>query len=503
MLTGIGGLMKKWMVGAVVGALGLCGATSAAAADTKKVQAALVKAFDAAQREDCPAALKLLKPQLKPKIVAQLNDEVAVAAYQLAAVCAARSGNLVDALAFATAGTALEAAPDLLWQMRLGLEMELKDPEAAVATVVAMSEGRGRALNGYGLRWLYRLDTMLRDAKADAARERFLRVMTASGFDPDEPMASKDGFRERLMRILDARGDHAAAAALVREIEGTSALIRLSLQPAFATMLPANFDPRASVERELKQVRAAMLRYPKHLAPILRAAELLRVLGRPAEALAVLESARTDGKQLADYEDAADRTPWWWDSLGSTHLVLGDADATLAAYREGGKAEEDGQTNVSQVINMAGVHNRLGRFADALSTLPADGVKFPVSPYGAMQIRLVRVCANAALGNAAAVAADRAWIEAHSKDDPESLRDLYLCVDDLDAAAKAVIAELDDPEQRVGTLLDFSDYDDPPASKPVSFTHARWVALKARADVQAAFKAAGGIRRIPLQSGEF
>ncbi len=491
--------MKRWIFGAIVGA-GLYGA-SPAAADQDKARAQLGKALEASQRGDCPAALRLLKPQLKPKAVSQLDPEVATLAYQLATYCAVQARNFTDARAFAVAGTAFESASDELWQLRLSLDLEVKAAEDAVVTVEAMSEGRGRALNSYRISWLYQLDTQLRVAKADAARERFLRVMTASGFDPEEPMASKDGFRERLMRILHARGDNAGVAALVAEIETTSTLIRLTLQPAFAAMLPAGFDARASAESELKRTRASMLRNPKHLAPILEASHLLAALGRPDEALAVLESARADGKQLADYLDADDQIPWWWDSLASRHMTLGDADATLAAYREGGKAAENGGANVSQVINMAGAQNHFGRFADALKTLPGPDVNLPVSAFGAMQIRLVRVCANAALGNAAAVAADRALIEANSKDDPESLRELYLCIGDLDAAAKAVIAELDDPEQRIDTLLDFSDYDAAPASAPVSFTHARWLALKQRADVQAALKQAGGTRRFALQPG--
>ena len=83
--------MKRWMFGALVGAMGLCGASAAAAADARKVQAALIKAFEASEREDCPAALKLLKPQLKPKAAAQLDAEVAAAAYHLAAFCAVRT----------------------------------------------------------------------------------------------------------------------------------------------------------------------------------------------------------------------------------------------------------------------------------------------------------------------------------------------------------------------------------------------------------------------------
>ncbi|UUX99886.1 hypothetical protein [Sphingomonas sp. J315] len=164
--------------------------------------------------------------------------------------------------------------------------------------------------------------------------------------------------------------------------------------------------------------------------------------------------------------------------------------------------EEDGSPNVSQIINLAGVQMRMGRHADALKTLPAEGADFPVSPFGAMQMRLVRVCANVGLGNAAAVAIDRAEIEAKSKDAPEALRRLYLCLGDMDAAARAVIAELDNPEQRIETLIDFSDFDPSPTPTPETAYSKGIEALKLREDVQAALKKAGGTRRIALQSGD-
>lgn len=91
---------------------------------------------------------------------------------------------------------------------------------------------------------------------------------------------------------------------------------------------------------------------------------------------------------------------------------------------------------------------------------------------------------------------------AHERDSPEVLTEVHLCAGDLDAAAAVMIRRLDDSDQRVNALLHLSDYDPPAPRYPLSPYYARLPDLKARADVQAAIKRAGGTRRFHLQFEE-
>lgn len=493
--------MKIWVAAALTGAIVLAG-SPAAHADEAKARAQLLKAYEAFKKEDCPATLKLLRSQLKPKAVAELPGDLAALAHHIAAVCEIRAERIAEARALAVAGTAIDAASDELWQMRFGLELDMKDGAAATATVVAMSQGRGAALNGVEIRWYYQLSRMLNEAKQDALRVQLLTVLTDAAYDPSEPLANKDGFRQALAKLLLDRGDEAGARRLVGEIESASTLLDISFDRRMGAFLPCDFAPRKAVERELEASRAAVSRYPKQLRALNETAQLLRALGRPKEALALLETARAGGKTLADYDDAEESRNWWWDSVARTQEMLGDHDATVAAFAEGAKLGESGSVNVSQIINLAHAQNRFGRPADALKTLAAADGDFPVSPYGAMELRLARGCANAALGNAKALAEDRAFMEAREKDHREALTDLLLCIGDMDAAAKSVIAELEDPDRQAATLARLSDYNPPLPGEPVYAFKKREPELKAREDVKAAIEKAGGIRRIALQPGE-
>jgi tetratricopeptide (TPR) repeat protein len=494
--------MRKLVFGTLTAfaILGLSGA--APAQDSDKRWETVERAFEASGRNDCPEALKLAKPLLKPGAMNGLSDEQVAAPYHITAMCYARVGNMAEARRMALAGTALPGALDEFWHFRLGYDFYAKDYPAAVATMTAMTQGRGRALNRMPIRILYQLNRQLRETKADALHLQFLAIVTASSYDPDQPNASKDGFRKALAEKLLAKGDSTGAAALVAAMDSTSILVELSFDTRFRGIMPANFDPRATAERELDRTRALILRYPNALAPRIDAALTLRVLGRPKEALDMLEAVRADGKKLADYSDAAEYSNWWWDGVARTQEMLGNADAAFSAYKEGIALNEDGIGNVSQVINIAHSRNRFGQFAEALKALPASEAGFSVSPYGAMELRLARGCANAALGNTQAFAADLAYAREHSKDNREVLPGLLLCVGDMDGAAAAVIVNLEDVDYRARTLQSLSDYDPPLPGHPLHPFEKRIEALKQRADVKAAIDKAGGIRRIPLQRDE-
>lgn len=494
--------MRTLVFGALtaIAILGMSG--TVAAGDSDKRWETAKRALAASERDDCPEALQILKPLLKPGAMDGLPETTAAVPYHIAAMCHARVGNLAEARRLALAGTALPGALDEFWHFRLGYDVYAKDYAAAVATMTAMTQGRGRALNTMEISVLHQLHRALREAKTDALYLQFLGIVTDDAYDPDEPGLTKDGYRQALAVKLVEKGDRAGAAALVAQMETASILVEMSVDTRFRSIIPADFDARATAERELAKTRAVIERHPDSLSALTKGAGILRSLGRPKEALELLERARAGGRKPADYADAADYLNWWWDSLARTQEMLGDADAALAAYGHGAGLEESGVGNVSQVINLAHSRNRFGRFAEALKGLPATEAGFAVSPYGAMEMRLARGCANAALGNAQALAADVAYAREHAKDHRDVLPGLLLCAADMDGAAAAVIANLEDGDHRPRALLMLSDYDPQLPGYPLHPFEKPLDALKQRADVKAAIERAGGIRRIPLQRGE-
>lgn len=461
------------------------------------------KAAAAYDRGDCASTMKVLEPRLKVPLATKIPEKILAMGYEMAVGCAVRSGDGDGAYRYAVEDTALNDASDQIWRFRLLTELQKRQDIPAVATVEALTQGRTAVLNGTSMRWLVDLSQGLKDRHQDDARRRLLKALLENGYTPDDPFERVDLFRQQYAEILYAAGDKAGAAAQIQEIDEPYLANRISFDARFRSMLPASFDVRASVERRLDEARSLMRRHPDRLAPIVQAAIRLRQLGRPGEALAVLETARPLVEREGAFTDASTQLNWWWDGIASSHAMLGQYDQAVAAMASGAGAQEQGGINVSQLINLAGVQTKFGKPELALATLaPFDVAKRPVSPFGEMALRSARGCANILAGRKEAAAADLAYARAHEIDGRRALAEIQLCMADLDGAAATIIRQLEDPDRRTATLVDLSDFDDPPVVLPADPIEENLKKVKARPDVQAAVARAGGTRRIHLQNQE-
>lgn len=460
------------------------------------------KAANAYQNRDCATALKIVEPRLKPGAAPGTPARLLSTGYDIAAGCALGARKMDVAYRYALDGTALTEASDQLWRFRLGYELQMRQFEAAVTTIEAMAQGRAGALNALPLEAAYDFNRNLKTAKQDALRRRVLKLLIEK-YRPDEIFATLDGFRENYAVLLYEAGDKDGAAAMARAVRDPATANRLSLDPRFRAHFGSDFDLRAEVERHLTEAEGLMRLYPEQLQPVIQVALRLRQLGRPQEAIAVLETARPRIASAKGFSDAARHTNWWWDSVAYSYKMLGKYDEAVAAMRAGAEGKEGGALNVSQVINLAGVQLEFGKVNEALATLAAfDIEKRDLSPFGRMAYRSVRACANARSGKADAVAADLAYMQEHVTDSRTALSEVLLCKGDLDGAAAAIIRQLDDPARRVDALIQFSDFDEEPVKLPEDPREANLAKVKMRADVKAAIAKAGGTRRIHLQDVE-
>lgn len=386
------------------------------------------------------------------------------------------------------------------WRNRLAYEILEKHFADAVQTVEEMASRNRGALNTIPPPWF---DVLDREVKADAPLQRRLIKALATAYRPDDPAQSADRFKRRYAAILTDAGEKAEAWELARAIVSSGVLIDLSLDSRLRDALPAGFDGRAEVERNLNTARRDAADHPESLSTLLVVTRYLRQLGRMEEAQELLEAVGTDKQGSVKFKDWETNRVWLSDTLARIYLRLGRYDDAVAAFRRAMKFKEGDGRNVSQTINLGYAQLRFGRPGDALATvslLKPESAK--LSAYGWMEMRGLQGCARLALGQAAAAKDDLDYVAAHEQDNPDVLTMLQLCAGDLDGAAAAIIRRLDDPELRPAALRYLSDYDPPPASYPVSPVDTRRGELKARPDVQAAIARAGGIRRFRLQETE-
>lgn len=486
---------------AATGALALLWTTAETAPEPVPPEAVLTDlraAADAAEKGDCARAIDRATAVRRSAAFKSLSGELRMATLQLAGLCAASLDRGADAYRDLRAATAFADSADEAWRMRLIYELDDKRFADAVATIEAMSNGRGAALAGVPTRWLYQLDRQMKDAGQTALRRRLLAILSQSGYDPDEAGVGNAGFQSRYATLLYDAGERAAALAIVRQIEEPTLVVDLSLDPRFRAAFPADLKLRPMTEKRLAGLQEAALTHPDQIGPVNDVARMLRLLGRPKDSLAALEAIRAKVTGDAELSDRGDQAVWWWDQLARAHRALGDRAAQIAALEKGSAMVEHGGANVSQTINLAEAQLAAGRPTDALGTLARlEGAKKRASPYGAMQIVSDRGCARARLGRANDAAADLATARAHVADAPEALTRLLLCLGDMDGAAQAMIARLGDRDQRIDALRDLSEFARP-STPPDDPTELRLIELKARPDVKAAAAQAGGTRTFDI-----
>ncbi len=453
----------------------------------------------AATAGDCETVVRLGVPLIEGSEIKTLSPELRDAGFVMVVGCEATIGRLSAAFRHSETAVTLGAESDGLWDLHLKLALAESKHQAAVRAIEVMASKHPERLGSVRIAWIFGALRDMKKAGETDLRFRALTVLTSPAYRPVEVPASIDAFRRDLILMLMARGDVDGARRLVGQIEMPEILIDLSLDRTARSLFERDPDVRLVAERYLATVLALQETNRDRIRPTLAAASMLRLLGRPAEALALLEASRPQLKKPEALKDA-DALEWWWDELGRAQSALNRPDAAFDAYGRGAQIDEDGALNVSQVINLATVQVEAGRSADALKTLKAfDDPKRRASPFGDMQMRLARGCARFLTNDLAGATADRDYMVAHEADSPEALTLLWMCRGDADAAAAAFVRRLDNPDEAAGALRQLSDFAPPPVVRPPNPFDRLLPAIKARADVQAAIARAGGIRRFNVR----
>ena len=251
-------------------------------------------------------------------------------------------------------------------------------------------------------------------------------------------------------------------------------------------------------------MRQAVMLHTDRLKPVVYLSGALRAVGEYQDARALLEEIKSKGSIGENFVDADEHENWFWDELGRTEMALGHADAAVVAYEAGAEVGRETNDRVSQAINLAHAYVDLRRPEEALDVLARERPdERNISPFGIMQVRLARGCANTMLGNEVEALSDLDAMIEHREDGEGALAYLYLCRGDMDAAADIYIRQLQDPDEQANARLNLAEFAPYPdgAIRPIYTVALN--ELRMRPDVQAALKDVGGMLHIPLQTIDF
>lgn len=396
-------------------------------------------------------------------------------------------------------------APDmrLPQAVRLYYGVRFEQPAASLEAFHVLAAGAPQEIRDMELRFLFQLLQEVRklDDNGDqelALYESLLRV----GYVPEAPHFD-DILRMSHGRLLLERGRTEAAWERLAPVVDIESVVTMRIERLFDPLreypdFMAQGDLIAAAGRDVARSRAAMEAHPSLMEAVYLHARVLGAARRDEEAVALLDAVLA--RHAADptaYEDADEFLNWLDDRRGQLLYSIGRFDEGRARMRAAAQMQEEGNANVSNILNHAKYLLSEGLAKDALEQLSLVG---ETSPYGRGVLESIRSCAAALIDDEPQRSASLEYLKAHGRDNPTALARAYLCSNDLDGAAAWMISRLADRELRGGALLALqatpaSAADELPVRKMML---ERMATLRARPDVRAAADAVGRIEDLPV-----
>lgn len=392
-----------------------------------------------------------------------------------------------------------------VWHARLMAAADIRD-DIDVARCVTMLARRWPAImRELNERAIVQLAVRL-ERSADAASDyrELLDALFDTGFTV-EGESPDVLWLELTRRALDQ--DHVARArAVARRIRAPRPLLALHVDRRFDRIVEASerFALDAAIEADLAQVRARLAAEPDRLVHRTALQRRLLDAARFAEALADTDAVIaqvSDGGGTKRYVDFDDEYPWTLDHRALALQGLGRSDEAVVQLRRAARRPEGGGMNVSQALNLGWLQAELGKADQALEAVEDLG---DMSPYGRMQLEMVRLMVAVQREDASAVARHLDFMREHRDDAIGTYQLALLHADRGEAAAALLIERLRRSDWRSEALIEVQPYRQVPMPPIRATRSARHAALVSRADVQAAIVEAGYLATaVPLVAPAF
>jgi tetratricopeptide (TPR) repeat protein len=215
---------------------------------------------------------------------------------------------------------------------------------------------------------------------------------------------------------------------------------------------------RQALDARDRDTAAALAAAPVNQRRVLDRAQYLRVMGRDADALALLQPFTRDVRATVA---AGEEGMWLVNEAAYALVALGRVDEGLRLMSR--LSELPIATNgalIATSINRGLMLSETGHYREALdhATRLERDQDHTANGYGKMWIASTIVCALAGLNRTAEAAPYLARMRAQTDDNPNAMIRADLCAGDGDAAAAVLVhwLESDDPEPALLTVQDYS-----------------------------------------------
>lgn len=288
-----------------------------------------------------------------------------------------------------------------------------------------------------------------------------------------------------LARMLLEQGNISEAKAVAARVTYARIALAMRVDKDFDPITRDNkdqYDIDRRFAEEIAAARAKAMATPGKLEPIANLEALLNDTLQFEQVVAISDDiiAKHKNGTLPEYKDFDDQYIWILDQRAYALKRLGRWDEATEQLERAARRPEDGVMNASQIINLGLLYAELGQPDKALGVIDDMG---PVTGYGSMQLKMVRLMAAVEKQDKPAIASELADMRTHRTDAIGTWEHALLMTNDMDGAANLVIERLNNPNWRSDVIADVQQYAKGQEAPIESQIEKKWSTVLARPDV--------------------
>jgi len=479
-----------------------------AVADTKTTSSSvateqLTDAHQLIAEKNWPQALAALRAIVDAKSFASLPDDFRYKALQIAGGVATYHGPPKQGYQYLGRVIAMPQADYGDWLERLRLADQLGiDADSVIALTAMMQRWPDRTMK-LDSDFILKIANEAKSLPSHGALP-LLQALYAAHWKLQWDLEPSSLWRDLTLLLLE-KNQLAAANDVAGHVTDSYVLIAMRSDRRFDAVVAANaaqFDIPTASEREFQSFQAAAEKSPQSLAlkswvveSLLRQRHYEGALAAADSTLLDIQSTNSPTQLFSDYEETRS---WFLNQRSIALQRVGRWDEAVEQMAAASLLNEKYSGNVDQLTNLGYLYCELGRPEEALAAI--GRMAAATSPYGAMLVEAVRVDAAYQLGDSKQVERSLQYLRAHHTDAPGVYVDALIIVNQLDRAARELVADLNNAAARQYALLSVQAFAPTPGTPRDADEEARRRAVIARPDVQAAIRKVGRVESYALEA---
>lgn len=399
--------------------------------------------------------------------------------------------------------TSLPEANGETWGLRLGSAYAQKNYEDSATSLATLARKWPTLLAGVDEQVPFIIDAHLKDSAHAHQRTELLQALFDAGWKDSE--GEPDELWQDLVASQLAQGNLRQATITATRIQSARVVLAMRVDKRFDPLTRADarrYDVDQALAAQIAAARAQMQSTPTRLAPVVHLQSLLLSSQHYEEVIALADQViakAADNTAASAYEDFDKKYNWLLDERARALNRLGRWDEAAQQWERAARRPEQGGMNVSQIINLGQFYADIKRPVDALSTVQELG---NMSPFGRMQLEMVRLEAALIQQDDASIATHLTYMREHRADAIGTWQTALLLSNRLDEATDVLVERLAKEEWRTAALSDMQVYATFPMTPMDAQRLERWRQIIARPRVQAALAPVGRVEHFHIDPTE-